>query len=157
MKKPATCDVGTPERGCASLGAGWLYSEVVKDHFFKPRNLLLDEATYVADGIGIVGSPACGDMMALWIKVDTGGKRITECKWRTFGCASAIASTSMLSVMVTENGGMPLSRAKRLTPESIIDRLGGLPDRKYHCSVLGHLALREAIKDYEHGSTTTKI
>lgn len=127
----------------------WLYSETVRDHFFAPRNLLLDEATYEADGIGIVGSPACGDMMAVWIKVDPETQRITECKWRTFGCASAIASTSMMSVMVTEEGGMLLARAKRLTPEAIIERLDGLPDRKYHCSVLGHLAIREAIKDFE--------
>ena len=132
-------------------GENWLYSEVVKDHFFHPRNLLLDEAGYVADGIGIVGSPACGDMMAIWIKVDPKTETICECKWRTFGCASAIASTSMLSEMATENGGMPLSKAKRVSPEAIIERLGGLPDRKYHCSVLGHLALREAIKDYEEG------
>ena len=134
MKK--TCDV-----------EDWVYSDVVKDHFFNPRNLLLDEKNYVADGLGVVGSPACGDLMALWIKVADG--RIAECKWRTFGCASAIASTSMLSVMATEQGGMPIARAKKITPEAIIERLGGLPDRKYHCSVLGHLALREAIQDYE--------
>jgi NifU-like protein involved in Fe-S cluster formation len=127
----------------------WLYSEVVKDHFFNPRNILLDEKDYVADGLGVVGSPACGDMMAVWIKVDKDAKRIAECKWRTFGCASAIASTSMMSVMATEEGGMPLSKAKRMTPEAILERLGGLPDRKYHCSVLGHAALREAIVDYE--------
>jgi len=145
QSKKTVCDVGD-----------WLYSETVKDHFFHPRNLLLDDSTYEADGIGVVGSPACGDMMALWIKVDEDSRRITECKWRTFGCASAIASTSMLSVMATENDGMTLSRAKRVTPESIIERLDGLPDRKYHCSVLGHLALREAIKDYEenHGGRT---
>ena len=132
-------------------GAGWLYSKTVKDHFFRPRNLLTDEeeAGYAADGVGVVGSPACGDMMAVWIRVDAEKQRVVECKWRTFGCASAIAATSMMSVMVTEGGGMPLARAKRLTPEVIIERLGGLPDRKYHCSVLGHLALREAIADYE--------
>lgn len=127
----------------------WVYSDIVKDHFFNPRNILLDEKNYVADGVGVVGSPACGDMMALWIRVDKDRNSITECRWRTFGCASAIASTSMLSVMATEGEGMTLDRAKRVTPEAIIDRLGGLPDRKYHCSVLGHLALREAIKDYE--------
>ncbi len=130
----------------------WLYSDIVKDHFFNPRNLLVDEANYVADGVGIVGSPACGDMMAVWIKVDKENKKIIECKWRTFGCASAIASTSMMSVMATENGGMTFARAKRLTPEAIIDRLGGLPNRKYHCSVLGHNALYEAIIDYERGN-----
>ena len=95
-----------------------------------------------------MGSPACGDMMAVWIKVGKDG-RISECKWRTFGCASAIASTSMMSVIATENGGMLLAHAKKLTPEYIIERLGGLPDRKYHCSVLGHMALREAILDFE--------
>lgn len=131
----------------------WLYSDIVKDHFFNPRNILIDEENYVADGIGIVGSPACGDMMAVWIKVDKEAGKIKECRWRTFGCASAIASTSMMSVIATENGGLTLKRAKRLTPEEIIERLGGLPDRKYHCSVLGHQALCEAVKDYEkqHG------
>jgi NifU-like protein involved in Fe-S cluster formation len=138
-KTKQQCDVGN-----------WVYSETVRDHFFNPRNLLVDDATYEADGIGVVGSPACGDVMAVWIKIDRATERISECTWRTFGCASAIASTSMMSVMVTENGGMPLRRAKRLTPEAIIERLGGLPDRKFHCSVLGHLALREAIADFEH-------
>jgi NifU-like protein involved in Fe-S cluster formation len=136
--------------GCIDVAqTEWLYSDTVRQHFFNPCNILLDDAGYQADGIGIVGSPACGDMMVVWIEVDPLHQTITSCKWRTFGCASAIASTSMMSVMVTENSGMPLNRAKRLTPEAIIDRLGGLPDRKYHCSVLGHLALREAIKDYE--------
>ena len=130
---------------CKSQQTNWLYSDIVKDHFLNPRNLLVDEQNYQSDCIGIVGSPACGDMMALWLKI-----RIYECKWRTFGCASAIASTSMLSVMVTEKGGMEIDKAKKVSAEAIIDRLGGLPDIKYHCSVLGHLALREAIKDYEN-------
>jgi len=137
-------------KNTACDGDNWLYSEIVKDHFFNPRNILLNEAEYVADGIGVVGSPACGDVMAVWVKIDEQTGRIKECKWRTFGCASAIASTSMMSVMATENGGMSLARAKKITPESIIERLGGLPDRKYHCSVLGHAALREAITDYEN-------
>ena len=128
----------------------WLYSDIVKDHFFNPRNILLDDKDYRADGIGVSGSPLCGDMMAVWVKVDKETSKILECKWRTFGCASAIGSTSMMSVMVTENGGMMLARAKRISPEAIIERLGGLPDRKYHCSVLGHEALRKAIEDYEN-------
>lgn len=127
----------------------WFYSETVKEHFLNPQNFLVEEENYEADGIGIVGSPACGDMMAVWIKVDEDFQKIKECKWRTFGCASAIASTSMMSVIATEKGGLTLKQAKRLTPEVIIDRLGGLPDRKYHCSVLGHQALREAVIDYE--------
>jgi NifU-like protein involved in Fe-S cluster formation len=132
----------------------WLYSETVKDHFLHPRNLLIDDTHYTCDGVGVVGSPACGDMMAVWIRVNPDTQRITECVWRTFGCASAIASTSMMSVMATEQGGMTLREAKRLTPEAIIERLGGLPDRKYHCSVLGHQALREAVLDYEEQKET---
>ena len=128
----------------------WLYSDIVKDHFFNPRNILLDDKDYRADGIGVSGSPLCGDMMAVWVKVDKETSNILECKWRTFGCASAIGSTSMMSVMVTENGGMTIALAKRISPEAIIERLGGLPDRKYHCSVLGHEALRKAIEDYEN-------
>ena len=138
-----------PDVTACGSSASWLYSDTVRDHFFNPRNILLDEAGYESDGVGIVGSPACGDMMVVWVRIDKTTRRISECVWRTFGCASAIASTSMMSVMATEEGGMPLSHAKRLTPEAILERLGGLPDRKYHCSVLGHLALREAIADYE--------
>mgnify|MGYP001619878420 CR=1 FL=1 len=132
-----------------NVGQSWLYSEIVKDHFFNPRNILLDDKNYKADGIGIVGSPACGDMMIVWIGVDKKTKRIKECKWRTFGCASAIASTSMMSVMVTENGGMRIKDAKYLKPQHILVRLGGLPERKFHCSVLGQEALHDAIKNFE--------
>lgn len=139
----------TPDGVSCGGNTPWLYSDVVKEHFLHPKNLLIDDADYVCDGIGVVGSPACGDMMAVWITVDRRTERITTCVWRTFGCASAIASTSMMSVMATENEGMTLREAKRLTPEAIIERLGGLPDRKYHCSVLGHQALREAVIDYE--------
>lgn len=142
-------DKTVPDVTACGQDTDWLYSDTVKDHFFKPRNILIDEKDYEADGIGVVGSPACGDMMVVWVKIDSETKRVFECKWRTFGCASAIASTSMMSVMATENGGLSLRAAKRLTPEAILERLGGLPDRKYHCSVLGHQALREAILDYE--------
>ena len=126
----------------------WIYSDVVKDHFFHPRNILLDDSSYKFDGKGTSGSAVCGDMMIVWIKVNPETSRIAECKWRTFGCASAIASTSMMSVMVTENNGMPLEEALNLKPQQILERLGGLPDIKFHCSVLGHLALREAVIDY---------
>jgi NifU-like protein involved in Fe-S cluster formation len=143
-----------PDVNACGGNPSWVYSDTVKEHFLNPQNFLIDEDTYIADGIGMVGSPACGDMMVVWIKVDEAGERITECKWRTFGCASAIASTSMMSVMVTEDGGMLLKHARRLTPEAIIERLGGLPDQKYHCSVLGHQALREAIEDYEQNKNS---
>lgn len=143
----------TPDVTSCNQDTTWLYSDTVKDHFFNPRNILIDDKNYESDGIGIVGSPACGDMMVVWIRVDTETLRITECVWRTFGCASAIASTSMMSVMATEHGGMRLRDAKRLMPEAILERLGGLPDRKYHCSVLGHQALHEAVLDYEEQPT----
>ena|ERR1035437_8673086 len=136
------------QKTCASDGENWLYTPTVKDHFFFPRNILFDETNYRADGVGNVGSPECGDVMNVWIKIDKKTNRIKECKWRTFGCASAIASASMMSVMATENGGMDLKTAQTLKPQQIVDRLGGLPDRKFHCSVLGHEALREAVVDY---------
>ncbi len=128
---------------------GWLYSPTVKEHFFKPKNIQLedpDEAEF--NGVGTVGSPVCGDMMTMWIKVDPKTKRIKKCTWRTFGCASAIASTSMLSVMVTRQGGMTMNKAVKLIPQDILKELGGLPPRKVHCSVLGDQALRAAIENY---------
>lgn len=138
--------------GRSVSGQPWYYSPIVKEHFFNPKNLLKhgEEKDYAADGIGRVGSPACGDEMAVWIKVNPKKDTIRECKWQTFGCASAIAATSMLSVMVTEKGGMKLDKALQIRPQEIMERLGGLPDRKVHCSVLGDKALRAAINDYFH-------
>lgn len=131
-------------------GEAWLYSDIVKDHFFNPRNLLINgqEEGFAADGMGRVGSPACGDEMVIWIKVDQKTKKIIDCKWQTFGCGSAIASTSMLSVMVLENDGMTIEQALKIRPQDILERLGGLPARKVHCSVLGDQALRAAIEDW---------
>lgn len=133
---------------CNSDGEDWVYSSEVREHFFFPKNILIDESNYKADGMGSVGSPECGDVMKVWIKINKKTNHIKECKWRTFGCASAIASASMMSVMATENGGMDLKTAQILKPQQIVDRLGGLPDRKFHCSVLGHEALREAVLNY---------
>jgi NifU-like protein involved in Fe-S cluster formation len=130
-------------------GDTWAYSKEVKEHFFKPKNILWEnpkEAKYDAEGI--VGSPACGDVMRVWLNINSKKDTITEFKWRTFGCASAIASTSMLSVMVTEKGGMKIEKALKIKPQDIMKRLGGLPDRKIHCSVLGDKALRTAINDW---------
>ena len=86
--------------------------------------------------------------MRVWIKVDAKKDNVTEFKWRTFGCASAIAATSMLSVMVSEKKGMKIDKALAIRPQDIMKRLGGLPDRKIHCSVLGDKALRAAINDW---------
>ncbi|MBU2542182.1 iron-sulfur cluster assembly scaffold protein [Patescibacteria group bacterium] len=137
-------------------GNTWLYSDVVKDHFFNPRNLMPQgkEDSFEADGMGRVGSPACGDEMVVWIKVEddpstgSGKAKIIDCKWQTFGCGSAIASTSIMSEMVLENGGMSIKDALKITPQDILKRLGGLPPNKIHCSVLGDQALTAAIKDY---------
>lgn len=130
-------------------GEKWYYSDIVKEHFFNPRNLMLedpDESNY--DAIGMVGSPACGDMMKMWLKIETGAENVKEMLWRTFGCGSAIAATSMFSVMVTENGGLPIGEALKIKPQHIMERLGGLPNRKIHCSVLADKAFRKAANDY---------
>jgi len=130
-------------------GEKWYYSDIVKEHFFNPRNLMLeepDEKNY--DAVGMVGSPACGDMMKMWLKIDSKTERVQEMKWRTFGCGSAIAATSMFSVMITENGGLPIDEALKIKPQHIMERLGGLPNRKIHCSVLADKAFRKAINDY---------
>jgi len=123
----------------------WVYSDTVKEHFIRPKNILLDEKEFKEDGKGYVGNPKCGDMMLLVIKVDKTNNTITECKWKTYGCASAVASTSMLSEMVK---GMSLDDAYNIKPNDIMDKLGGLPDNKIHCSVLGDKALRDAIDNY---------
>ena len=127
----------------------WFYSDVVKDHFFSPRNIFKTQAevdNYKPDGVGMVGSPGCGDMMNMWLKMKD--DKIVECKWQTFGCGSAIASTSMLSVMVTENGGMLIDDAMKVKPQDIVKRLIELPPKKFHCSILGDKAMRAAITDY---------
>jgi NifU-like protein involved in Fe-S cluster formation len=136
---------------------GWLYTSTVKKHFFNPANVQLKEPKpNEFNGSGTVGSPVCGDVMTMWIKVDRKTQRIKKCTWRTFGCASAIASTSMLSVMVTRGKGMPIDEAEKIRPQDIIKELGGLPERKIHCSVLGDQALREAIKNYRQNQSNKK-
>ena len=127
----------------------WFYSDTVKEHFLSPKNIALDDSKIeklAPNGIGEVGSPACGDVMKMWLRIEN--ERIVGCLWRTFGCASAIASTSMLSVMITENGGMKIENALKIKPKDIIEMLGGLPPIKIHCSVLGDQALHAAIDDY---------
>ena len=123
----------------------WAYTETVKEHFMNPKNILMDEESYKEDGKGVTGNVKCGDEMIVVIKVDKEKEIITDCKWKTFGCASAIASTSVLSEMVR---GMKLDDAYNLTAKDINKELGGLPEHKVHCSVLGDKALRMAINDY---------
>jgi NifU-like protein involved in Fe-S cluster formation len=140
----------TPVDIRANDGGGWLYSDIVKDHFFNPRNFMQygEEEEFKYNGMGRVGSPACGDEMVLWLRVDPKTEKIKDCRWRTFGCGSAISSTSVLSVMIKEKGGMKIEDALKIKPQDILARLGGLPDRKVHCSVLGDKALQAAINDY---------
>lgn len=128
----------------------WVYSDVVKEHFFNPQNFLKpeEEETFKFNAYGEAGSPACGDLMKFWLWIDPKTEKIKKCRWRTFGCGSAIASTSMLSVMITENGGIKINEAKNIKPQDIIKRLEGLPDIKIHCSVLGDQALKNAIDNY---------
>ncbi len=121
----------------------WVYSPVVKDHFMNPRNTWVEDENFEFDGIGEVGSLACGDQMRIAIQVKD--DVIVDLRWLTYGCASAIASTSMMSEMVI---GMGLEEAYNLSPATITEALGGLPEHKFHCSVLGDKGLRAAIDDY---------
>lgn len=124
--------------------ASWIYSDIVKEHFLNPRNFLMgDETKYQADAVGIVGNPVCGDQMKMFIQVQD--ERITDIKWKTYGCASAIASTSALSELAK---GKTLNEALQIGPEEIAIYLGGLPKHKFHCSVLGHEALAAAIENF---------
>jgi nitrogen fixation NifU-like protein len=122
----------------------WLYSDTVKEHFTNPRNVLLeDENSFSYNARGQTGNIKCGDQMLMFLKIDN--DVITDVRWRTYGCASAIASTSMLSEVIK---GMKIEDAYKIRPEDLVEKLGGLPSYKIHCSVLGDKALRAAIDDH---------
>ena len=117
-----------------------LYSEKVMDHFQNPRNVgKIDDA----DGIGEVGNAKCGDIMRMYIKVNDG--IITDCKFNTFGCGSAIATSSMATELIK---GKPVSEVMKLTNKAVAEALDGLPDYKMHCSVLAEEAIQSALEDY---------
>lgn len=117
-----------------------LYSDKVMDHFMHPRNVGVIED---ADGIGEVGNLRCGDIMRMYIKVKDG--IITDCKFNTFGCGSAIATSSMATELIK---GKPVKDAMRLSNHAVVEALDGLPSYKIHCSVLAEEAVRAAVKDY---------
>ena len=117
-----------------------LYSEKVMDHFKNPRNVGVIEN---ADGIGEVGNAKCGDIMKMYLKIDD--DVISDVKFETFGCASAIASSSMATELIK---GRPVSEALQLTNKAVAEALDGLPAYKMHCSVLAEEAIRSALEDY---------
>ena len=117
-----------------------LYSEVVMDHFMHPRNVGVIEN---ADGIGEVGNAKCGDMMKIYLKIEN--NIIADVKFETFGCGSAIASSSMATEMIK---GKPIADAMKLTNAAVAEALDGLPAHKMHCSVLAEEAIKSALKDY---------
>ncbi len=116
------------------------YSDTVIDHFENPRNMgEINEA----DGEAEVGNPTCGDVTKIYLKIE--GDRIVDVKFKTFGCAAAIASSSMTTELIK---GKTLDEALKLTNEAVAERLGGLPPEKQHCSVMAEEALRAAIENY---------
>ena len=122
-----------------------LYSEKVMDHFLHPRNVGVIED---ADGVGEVGNAKCGDIMKIFLKIDNG--IVTDAKFSTFGCGSAIASSSMATEMIK---GKPVDQLLELTNKAVVEALDGLPAHKLHCSVLAEEAVKSALKDYydRHG------
>ena len=118
-----------------------LYSDKVMDHFLKPRNLGVIEN---ADGVGEVGNAKCGDIMKMYLKIDD--DIITDVKFETFGCASAIASSSMATELIK---GQRVEDAMQLTNKAVAEALDGLPAYKMHCSVLAEEAIQEALEDYK--------
>ena len=118
-----------------------LYSEKVMDHFRNPRNIgVLEDA----NGIGEVGNAKCGDIMKMYLKIEDG--IVQDVKFETFGCGSAIASSSMATELIK---GQPVSEVKKLTNKAVSEALDGLPDYKMHCSVLAEEAIQSALEDYE--------
>jgi nitrogen fixation NifU-like protein len=126
-----------------------LYNDTVMDHFLNPRNM---GDVQEADGVGEVGAAACGDIMKISLKIRDG--KIEDARFKTFGCGSAIASSSMATELIK---GRTLEEAKNFSNQEVVDALGGLPPVKIHCSVLAEEALKAAIEDYETKQKTQTV
>jgi nitrogen fixation NifU-like protein len=131
----------TKEEPQAHKGPVLFYTEIVIDHFTNPRNVgeIPD-----ADGYALIGDPSCGDQMKLWIKVKE--NRISDIKFQSFGCPGAIATSSMATMLAL---GKTIAEAKKLTDDDVVLALGGIPENKRHCSLMGINALLAALDDYE--------
>lgn len=127
----------------APQGPVLFYNEIVIDHFMNPRNVG-ELSTAETDGFGLVGDPACGDQMKLWITVR--GGRITKIAFKSFGCPGAIATSSILTALAQ---GKSTEDARRITDDDVVEALGGIQEKKRHCSLLGVRALQVAIEDWE--------
>jgi nitrogen fixation NifU-like protein len=132
-----------PNESTLQSGTGSYYNRMVMEHFTNPRNI--GEMTEgETDGFALLGDPSCGDQLKLWIKVQD--NKIMDIKFKCFGCPGAIATSSMLTVLAK---GKTIEQAKKLTDNDVIRALGGIPEVKKHCSLMGVNALHHAISDYE--------
>jgi nitrogen fixation NifU-like protein len=140
MDKSPNEDYELPEKYSGPI---LFYNDTVIDHFLNPRNAgeLPENET---DGYGLVGDPACGDQMKLWISIRSG--KIEKIAFKSYGCPGAIATSSMLTDLAR---GKTIEAARRITDDDVVEALGGIPERKKHCSLLGVQALRAAIEDWE--------
>jgi len=131
-----------PRETAPASGPVLFYNEILLEHFTNPRNVgEIDDGE--ADGMALVGDPLCGDQMKLWIKVEEG--TISDIRFKSFGCPGAIGTSSMVTVLAQ---GKTIQEAEKLTDDDVIEALGGIPEQKRHCSLLGINALHQAIGDY---------
>lgn len=140
----------TTQSPTTMTGPVLVYNAVVIDHFMNPRNVgELGETE--TNGYGLVGDPSCGDQMKLWVTISD--NRIAKIAFKSYGCPGAIATSSMLTELAD---GKTIEEARNITDDDVISALGGIPERKRHCSLLGVLALQKALEDHDQRSTAAK-